>query len=129
MPISHVPEAPIVGVWYVQAQSAPFAHHMFVFHADGTMLQSNPDFGNADTSDSSGMGIWRNSGPSVQGKFVEINCDRKTRAFASRGVIEYELTVSGDLFTGSAAASFYDAADRLLRGPLVTPLLGSRVRF
>ena len=49
---------PIVGTWLVKIPEAPFPYHMFVFHADGTMLQSNPDAGDPNTSDSNGAGVW-----------------------------------------------------------------------
>jgi hypothetical protein len=44
--------SPIVGTWIVKAPEAPFPYHMFVFHADGTMQQSNPDAGDRNSSDS-----------------------------------------------------------------------------
>ncbi len=50
----------IVGTWFVKASDAPFPYHMFVFNADGTMQQANPDAGDANTSDSDGKGIWKN---------------------------------------------------------------------
>ena len=31
---------------------------MYVFNADGTMQQANPDAGDPSTSDSDGKGIW-----------------------------------------------------------------------
>ncbi|HEX2241988.1 MAG TPA: hypothetical protein VHK27_01780, partial [Gammaproteobacteria bacterium] len=49
---------PIVGAWFVEAPDAPFAYHMFLFSADGTMHQANPDAGNSVTSDGDGKGIW-----------------------------------------------------------------------
>lgn len=119
--------AGIIGTWVVKAVDAPFTHHMFVFNADGTMQQANPDFGNPDNSDSDGKGIWAEKDGRVIGKFVEVTADRKTHKFVSRGEISYEIDLAGDAFTGTAAARFYDANDRLLRGPLPTPLEGKRV--
>ena len=58
---------------------------MFTFHADGTMLQSNPDAGDPRTSDSIGLGVWVAEGGKVRGKFVEVTADRTARNFASRG--------------------------------------------
>ena len=49
---------PIVGVWVVKHQGAPFPYHRYVCNADGTMQQANPDAGNPRTSDSDGKGIW-----------------------------------------------------------------------
>lgn len=119
--------ATIVGTWVVKAVDAPFTHHMFVFNADGTMQQANPDSGNPDNSDSDGKGIWAEKDGKVIGKFVEVTADRKTHKFVSRGEISYEIELAGDAFTGTAAARFYDADDKLLRGPLPTPLEGTRV--
>jgi hypothetical protein len=117
----------IVGTWFVKASDAPFQYHMFVFNADGTMQQANPDAGDANTSDSDGKGIWVKDGKKVKGKFVEVTADRTTHAFVSRGEISFELTVDNDNFTGTAAARFYDENNTLIRGPLPTPLMGSRV--
>ena len=119
--------ATIVGTWVVKAVDAPFTHHMCVFNADGTMQQANPDSGNPDNSDSDGKGIWAEKDGKVIGKFVEVTADRKTHKFVSRGEISYEIELAGDAFTGTAAARFYDADDKLLRGPLPTPLEGTRV--
>lgn len=121
--------AQVVGVWQVEAPEAPFPHHMFTFHADGTMLQSNPDGGNASSSDSSGMGIWRPEGERIRGKFMEVNVDRQTRAFLGKAVIQFDLSIEGDRFEGKAEAFFYGPTGALLRGPLSTPLKGERFTF
>jgi hypothetical protein len=42
----------IVGAWFVKNTGAPFPYHMYVFNADGTMQQANPDAGDPRTSDS-----------------------------------------------------------------------------
>jgi hypothetical protein len=118
---------PIVGVWVVKASDAPFPYHMFVFNADGTMQQANPDQGDEGTSDSDGKGIWENKSGKVIGKFVEITADRNTHKFVSRGEISYEIAVSGETLSGTASASFYDENDKLQRGPFPTPLTGKRV--
>src|SRR5689334_19900577 len=81
------PQNPIVGTWFVKIPEAPFPYHMFVFHSDGTMQQSNPDAGDPNTSDSNGMGVWTLEGDSIKGKFVEVTADRATRQFVSRGEI------------------------------------------
>lgn len=117
----------IVGTWFVKAADAPFTHHMFVFNADGTMQQANPDAGNPDNSDSDGKGIWIRKDGKILGKFVEVTADRKTAKFVSRGEISYEIDVSGDDLTGTASAKFFDENDKLLRGPFPTPLAGKRV--
>ncbi len=48
----------VVGVWFVTFPDPPFKYHMVTFHQDGTMEQANPDAGDANTSDSDGMGVW-----------------------------------------------------------------------
>src|SRR5947209_2207242 len=63
---------PIVGAWIVQDPNAPFPYHMYVFNADGTMQQANPDAGDSRTSDSDGKGAWRARGNSIEGKWVEV---------------------------------------------------------
>lgn len=118
---------PIVGTWVVKTPEAPFPYHMFVFGADGTMQQGNPDAGNPNTSDSDGMGVWVKDGARIKGKFVEITADRTTRQFVSRGEISFSLEVQGDTFRGTASASFYDAGGRKLRGPMAATLEGQRV--
>jgi hypothetical protein len=117
----------IVGTWVVKAADAPFQYHMFVFNADGTMQQANPDAGDENTSDSDGKGIWIRKDGKIFGKFVEITADRSTRKFVSRGEISYEIDVSGDKLTGTASAKFFDENDKLQHGPFPTPLDGKRV--
>ena len=118
---------PIVGTWVVKAPEAPFPLHMFVFHSDGTVEQSNPDAGDPMTSDSNLMGVWLPDGDRVKGKLVEIAADRTTHQLASRGEITYSLKVNGDVFRGTASAVFYDANGRQVRGPLSATLEGQRV--
>lgn len=117
----------VVGAWFVKAPDAPFAYHMFLFNADGTMHQANPDGGNANTSDSDGKGIWVKSDGKIKGKFVEVTADRTTHAFVSRGEISFEIKVDDNNFTGTASANFYDVNNNLIRGPLPTSLEGIRV--
>jgi hypothetical protein len=117
----------IIGTWFVKAPDAPFQYHMFVFNADGTMQQANPDAGDANTSDSDGKGIWVKDHDMVKGKFVEVTADRTTHQFVSRGEISFTIDVSNNSFTGHADARFYDVDNHLIRGPLPTALEGSRV--
>jgi hypothetical protein len=117
----------IVGTWVVKAADAPFQYHMFVFNADGTMQQANPDAGDENTSDSDGKGIWIRKDGKVIGKFVEITADRTSHKFVSRGEISYEINVDGDKLTGNASAKFYDENGKLQHGPFPTPLDGNRV--
>lgn len=100
---------------------------MFVFHADGTMQQANPDAGDPNTSDSNGMGAWVSVADGIKGKFVEITADRTTRQFVSRGEISFLIKVNRNAFSGTASAIFYDAKGLRLRGPLPATLEGQRV--
>ena len=118
---------PIVGTWFVKIPEAPFPFHMFVFNADGTMQQANPDAGDPNTSDSNGLGVWVPDGDNITGRFVEITADRTTRKFVSRGEISFLIKVQGNAFSGTASASFYDAGGRRLRGPLAATLEAQRV--
>ena len=100
---------------------------MYVFNADGTMQQANPDAGDANTSDSDGKGIWVSEGERVTGKWVEITADRTSHRFVARGEISYELRVAGNAFTGNAVARFYGSDGDLVTGPIRTVLTGTRV--
>jgi hypothetical protein len=108
---------PIVGAWFVKDDGAPFPYHMYVFNADGTMQQANPDAGDPRTSDSDGKGIWVADGDKIKGKWAEVTADRSTRQFVSRGEITYEIKVSGDTLSGTLTARSYDANDKLTGGP------------
>lgn len=118
---------PIIGVWVVKDSAALFPYHMYVFNADGTMQQANPDAGNPRTSDSDGKGVWKIVDGHVRGKFVEITADRATRKFVGTGEISFDLVVSGDRFEGVGSARFYDADQKPTGGPFVTSFSGSRV--
>lgn len=118
----------IVGAWVVKIPDAPFPLHMFVFHSDGTVEQSNPDAGDPNSSDSNLMGAWRSIGDAYRGKLVEITADRSTRQFATRGEISFDLTVSGNTFGGTASATFFDASGRQIRGPIRVRMEGERVQ-
>ncbi len=119
---------PIVGAWIVKMPEAPFPLHMFIFHADGTVQQSNPDAGDANTSDSSALGAWQPDGDGIKGKVVEITADRTTHKFVSRGEISFLIKVGGDEFSGNASATFYDESGTRLRGPLRVSIRGKRVK-
>jgi hypothetical protein len=119
--------SPIVGTWFVKAPEAPFPYHMFVFNRDGTMQQANPDAGDPNTSDSNGLGVWVPDGDRIKGKFVEVTGDRATHQFVSRGEISFLIKVTGNEFSGTASAIFYDARGQQLKGPLTATLAGQRV--
>jgi hypothetical protein len=118
---------PIVGTWLVKSPEAPFPYHMFVFHSDGTMLQSNPDAGDPNTSDSNGAGVWTTAAGGIKGKFVEVTADRTTRRFVSRGEISFLVKVNGDTLRGTATAVFYSEEGRQTKGPMSATLEGRRV--
>ena len=121
------PRAIIVGAWIVRIPDAPFPLHMFVFHSDGTVEQSNPDAGDPNTSDSNLMGTWLAAGDVFKGKVIEITADRTTHQFVSRGEISFALKVSGNAFSGTARAVFYDVNGQQVKGPLRATLHGERV--
>ena len=118
----------IVGTWIVKDSAAPFPYHMYVFNADGTMQQANPDAGDAGTSDSDGKGVWTSEAGRIKGKWVEITADRTTHRFAGRTEITFSLSVAEDVFTGDAHARFYDSEGNERRSPLATTLAGRRVK-
>jgi len=119
---------PIVGVWIVHAAGAPFEHHVMLFHADGTMVQSNPDAGNPATSDSSGLGVWQPEGLVVRGRFVEITADRVTHAARCRGEISFVIRVRGDELDGTCETRFVDLATEAPGPSSRGTLTGTRLR-
>jgi hypothetical protein len=103
------PSNPIVGAWLVRDPNAPFPFHMYVFNADGTMQQANPDAGDPHGSDSDGKGIWVASGERIKGKWVEVIADRATHQYSGRLEISFDIAVSGDAYTGTETVRSYDA--------------------
>ena len=119
---------PVVGTWFVKDPGAPFPYHMYVFNADGTMQQANPDAGDPHSSDSDGKGIWVANGDRIKGKWVEVLADRASHQFTGRAEISYEFKVNANTFSGTITASSFDAAGTLTDGPTSpTPLEGERV--
>ena len=118
----------IVGAWLVNDPNAPFPFHMYVFNADGTMQQANPDAGDSRGSDSDGKGMWIADGAHVRGKWVEVIADRATHQYAGRLEISYNIKVSGDSYAGTESVRSYDAAGNPTTAP-ATPaqLTGKRV--
>ena len=120
----------IVGAWFVKDPGAPFPYHMYVFNADGTMQQANPDAGDPHSSDSDGKGVWVTDGDRIKGKWVEVIADRASHKFTGRAEISYDIKVNVDNFTGTDSASSYDPNGTLTEGPSSpTPLEGKRVTF
>jgi hypothetical protein len=118
---------PVVGAWLVKEPAAPFPYHMYVFNADGTMQQANPDAGDETTSDSDGKGVWIAEGQRVRGKWVEVTADRSTHQFVGRGELSFDIVVNGNRFAGPAVFRSYDSNGTLVRGPINAPLAGERV--
>ena len=117
----------VVGVWIVNDETAPFPVHMYVFNADGTVQQANPDAGNARTSDSDDKGIWVTKGDRVVGKWVEISADRVTRKFVGRLDLSFDLKVDGDRLTGSRSAQSFDVNGIPTGEPFQGSFTGARV--
>jgi hypothetical protein len=112
----------------VKDPGAPFPYHMYVFNADGTMQQANPDAGDPNSSDSDGKGIWVSDGDRIKGKWVEVIAERATHKFTGRAEISYDIKVSVDNFSGTVTASSYDANGTRTEGPTSpTALLGKRI--
>jgi hypothetical protein len=119
---------PIVGTWLVKDSGAPFPYHMYVFNADGTMQQANPDAGDPRTSDSDGKGVWMRNGDRIRCKWMEIVADRTNHQFGGRTEIACEIQVNMDTFTGTETVSVFDVNGSLTEGPTSpTPLEGKRV--
>ena len=121
------PVQPIVGAWVVTIPEAPFQHHVIIFHADGTLVQSNPDAGDPRTSDGNGMGAWASEGDHVTGRFMELTADRSTHKFVSRGEIAFSVRVQADNILGSGSAHFFDSNGAPSGDPITFTLSGSRI--
>ena len=117
----------VVGAWLVRQDGAPFPMHMYVFGADGTVQQANPDAGNPRTSDSDGKGIWLRRGQAIVGKWVELSADRVTRKYIGRGELSFELGLKGDRLTGSSIFRSFDADGKQNGGPIEVPFDGTRI--
>jgi hypothetical protein len=119
---------PIVGAWIVKDPNAPFPYHLYVFNADGTMQQANPDAGDARTSDSDGKGMWRARGDQVEGKWVELTADRTTHQYAGRLEITFRIAVKGDSLAATESAMAFDASGQSTSAPATPqPLTGTRI--
>ena len=117
----------IVGAWLVTIPEAPFPFHVFIFHSDGTVNQSNPDAGDANTSDSALMGAWTISANGIKAKLVEVTADRSTHKFVSRAEISFLIQVRGDALMGTATAVFLDRDGKRIREPIAATLSGQRI--
>lgn len=112
--VDHGKPSGIVGVWDVEARGAPYAPHLFTFHADGTMTTTNPtnvqeraDRPHGGTNDSLGMGLWtqaRGKG-NFTGAFWQKNAFADTHLPAGDLEVRWTITVTGDTFFGHADAT------------------------
>lgn len=118
---------PIVGTWFVDDVAAPFRYHMYVFNADGTMQQANPDAGDEHTSDSDGKGVWISDGGRIKGKWVEIQADRTTHRFTGTTQLRFDVKVDHDHFTGTETPAFFDPQGTQTGSKPATALDGKRV--
>ncbi len=108
---------------------APFPYHMFTFHSDGTMLQSNPPAGNKDTSDTAGMGVWEERKGQIVARFEEYRLDYQDGT-VTRGAIDFDIKVNKDALSGSCTFTVYNAeSGALIHGPHPATLTGERVRL
>jgi len=118
---------PVVGAWFVKDVDAPFPYHMYVFNADGTLQQANPDAGDPNSSDSDGKGVWTARENRIVGRWVEITADRTTHKYSGRTEISFEIHVNGDTLTGTETVKIYDANERLTELPAGPAFQGTRV--
>ena len=119
---------PVVGTWLVADENAPFPYHLYVFNADGTMHQANPDAGDPRTSDSDGKGVWEARGDQVRATWVEVMADRTSHAYTGRLEVHMQITVAGDSLSATEDVHPFDATG--VAGPVpATPkaLKGARV--
>lgn len=123
------PAAPnaIVGAWYVTMPTAPYPYHLFLFHADGTVVQSNPDSGDPNHSDSNLMGAWKNEGNSVTAKLIETSADRTTHQFVVRTELSMSLQVQSNKFAGTGTAFHFDATGKPDGTPHSVAFHGDRI--
>ena len=118
---------PIVGTWVITDETAPFPFHIYVFNADGTMQQANPDAGDARTSDSDGKGVWVAKGDRILGKWVELTADRTTHKFAGSLELSFEAKVEGDRLTCTRSALPFGTDWKPLGSPRRGSFTGRRV--
>ena len=102
---------------------------MYVFNADGTMQQANPDAGDPTASDSDGKGIWIADGSRIRGKWMEITADRSTHKFVSRGEILFDIQVKGNTFAGTLSAPLTTPTESSCRTFPLHPSTVSALRY
>jgi hypothetical protein len=108
----------LIGAWEVSADGAPYQPHLFIFHADGTMITTNPTNVQEDaakphggTNDSLGMGIWEcveGKTPSIVGTFMQLNANAGDHKPTDSLSVTFKITASKDAFNGKAAVKVGD---------------------
>ena len=73
------------------------------------------------------MGAWQTAGDGFSGKLVEITAERSSHQFALQGEISFAVRVSGNTLRGTASATFFDARERQVKGPIQVTMAGERV--
>jgi hypothetical protein len=113
----------IVGAWEVTAD-APYAPHLFTFHADGTVLTTNPtnvqDSPTAPrggTHDSVGMGQWEVQ--NEEGQKVIVGTFEQLNAFADNDEPAPTLEVSFKVRLANDGSTFEGPAVVRLGGEVV----------
>ncbi|CAM5461116.1 hypothetical protein MAUB1S_07761 [Mycolicibacterium aubagnense] len=110
----------LVGAWEVQAQGAPYEPHLFIFHADGTMIttnptnvQENPARPHGGTNDSLGMGTWTcttGKMPEIIGTFYQLNANADDHKPTDKLSVTFKIKATQDAFTGVAAVRVGETA-------------------
>lgn len=122
-----IPNA-IVGAWFVKIPAAPYPYHLFIFHADGTVIQSNPDSGDPRNSDSNLVGAWTSAADGhVTAKLVETSADRSTHKFVSRTELTMSLQVQFNSLHGTGTALAFNATGKSDGKPLPFTFDGDRI--
>lgn len=99
--------SPVVGTWLGDVHGAQYEPHLLQFHADGTMISSNPSnvqerADGTGVNDSTGQGVWHMERGRVVGTFVELNASQATHQPVDTLTVRFTIEVHGDHLTGSA---------------------------
>jgi hypothetical protein len=120
-------ERAVVGAWLVHAPDAPFAWHLFAFHADGIAVQSNPQRPDSTHLDSLGVGHWRAlAGGEVRAELTEVRALRSDGTYAGTGEITLMFRLDGCRLTGRAETAWVTAEGQRSVGPETT-LVGQKL--
>ena len=103
--------------------------HVYVFNADGTLQQANPDAGDARRSDSDGKGIWFRRSGHIVGKWVELSADRDSHRYIGRGELTFDLRLDRNRLAGTSTFRGFDASGASTGEPIAVPFDGTRVTY